>query len=270
MKTAQGVGINYRSETADQIKNYLQNLDFIEINTERLFDGQVDHHLSELMQKIPYVFHGLNLSLGTRSAHDPVYLEKLKNLLHRFSPGWYSDHLAFTRVENKEMGQLLPVQSSKENAIFIARKIIELQKISPLPFLIENIAYYFSIPGEDIDEAEFIKTITDLSSCNLLIDINNLYTNSVNFKFDPIEFLEALPLELVREVHVAGFDKHNDILVDSHGHSVHEKVWRLLEFICQKAPVDAIVLERERNFEDFDGIMKEVEIARGIFRKFCK
>ncbi|WP_323837566.1 DUF692 domain-containing protein [Photorhabdus africana] len=144
------------------------------------------------------------MSLGSEESLDSEYINKLKQVVNDKNPKWYSDHLSATRHVDIEIGHLMPIQFSIENACKIIEKIKKIKSQFSDRFIIENIAYYYEMSFSDLSEIEFINRIIKGSDCGMLLDINNLYINSINHNYDPEEFLLKLPLGHVVEIHLAG------------------------------------------------------------------
>ncbi len=162
----------------------------------------------------------------------------------------------------------MPVQFSTQVVSNICSKIMEIKSFTQKPFLLENITYYYPIPGSQLSEAEFISNILTESDCGLLLDVNNLYINSQNHKFDPYHFLNSLPLDRVVEIHIAGGSFKMGMLIDTHANSVGPEVWKLLEYACRHTPVSGIVLERDSNLTRFEDLLDEIGTAKEIFNRY--
>jgi uncharacterized protein (UPF0276 family) len=259
-----GVGINYNSRLAERILNNLSKFDFIEVISERLTTARDDTRLEELLEASPMALHGVDLSLGACEPLDSRVVERLAEVCARYKPHWISEHIAFCRASEYDIGQLMPIRHSAENVKVIADKVLHLKERLNIPFLLENITYYFSIPDAEMSESEFISEILETADCGMLLDLNNLYINSVNHGFDPYMFLDNIPLHRVVEVHLSGGEYMDGVYVDNHGHGVVNEVFELLEHVCSRTDVKAIVLERDRNFADFNEILDNAATARRI------
>jgi uncharacterized protein len=237
-------------------------LDFLEIIPDRFSAADNASDVPEYLTAIPTVFHSLNLSLGSDEDLDESYLEGLSTLAKRFKPMWASDHLAVTKIDGIHLGTLSPVRWSTAAIDRLAGKIGLVRDRLRIPFLVENIAYYFRIPGADVTEAELLQRLVEKTGCGLLLDVNNVAVNAANHGFDPYAYLREFPLHAVREIHIAGHRKLGDMYIDSHGELVDEQVWDLLRFVSgQLEPVN-VILERDQEIPPFDELMRELAIAR--------
>jgi uncharacterized protein (UPF0276 family) len=182
----------------------------------------------------------------------------------RLRPVWFSDHLSVSQAGGIDIGHLAPLSFTQEVVEIVSAKIAALQEKFSVPFLLENITYYFQLPGAEMTEWEFIRRILEGSDCGMLLDLNNLYANAKNHDYDVYEFLDSIPLERVVEIHLAGGLLCDGLYIDTHGHSVSDKVWEYLEFVCRRAAVKGIVLERDQNFPSFEELLAELQRARLI------
>jgi uncharacterized protein len=262
-----GVGLGYHTEFRDGILNHPEEIDFVEVITERCFNAAEQKKLEPITTSMPVVCHGLRLSLGTDEALDGAYLDNLAVVLERLRPIWFSDHLSMSQAGGIDIGHLAPLPFTQEMVEIVCTKIIKLRQNFSAPFVLENITYYFQLPGAEMTEWEFVTRILDGSDCGMLLDLNNLYVNAKNHHYDAYEFLNSIPLERVVEVHLAGGLLRDGVYVDTHGHSVGDKVWEYLEFVCRRASVKGIVLERDQNFPPFDELLAELQRARLILNQ---
>ena len=261
-----GVGLSFRTEIADAIYANLGQLDFAELIVDNEINGYLDSLFwKNIVGSLPLAAHGVNASLGSFEPIDLEYVKRVQDVGMRMRCAWFSEHLAFTHSEEVDAAQLLPLQFSERNAVFIAQKIRALSERLPFPFLIENSAFYFSVPGSLLTEIEFLLQVLESAGCGLLLDVNNLYANSVNFAFDPYKYLDQIPEAAVVEIHVAGGERRGGLYIDTHGHAVNAEVMSLLDYaVCTKRP-KAILLEREKNFPPMDELMKEIGELRRLW-----
>lgn len=264
-----GVGVNYRSETSNDIIRYLEKIDFVEINTERFFLNTSNINLDHIIVSVPVVLHGLTLSIGTENKKISLdYLSNLSDTLQKIDCKWFSEHIAITSIEEIEIRSLMPVEFTEESIERIVNNAKCIIAVSKKPFLLENITYYYNMPTSNMSESNFIKEIIERADCGLLLDLNNLYVNSINHNYDPYQFLNQLPLDRVIEVHLAGCDYMHNILVDTHASSVRQEVISLFEYLCRKTLVSGVVIERDAKLDNFSDLLSEVEIIRKILKKY--
>jgi uncharacterized protein (UPF0276 family) len=266
-----GVGIGWRREIAKEIMLNREHIDWCEVIAEHYINVTPDKldQLSTLATTFPVVPHGIDLSIGTDRPIEAEYLESLSALVKRLDAPWFTDHLCFTRVEGYNLGQLTPLQFSEETVEIVVRKIKRIQEKVPRPFLLENITYYFQFPGSELSEPAFITRVLEQADIGMLLDLCNVYINSINHGYDPYHFLKSIPLDRVVQLHIAGGHRHHTKWIDSHSHPVHPEVFRLLEFVVSHAPVKGVLLERDDNFpSSFQELIGDLATAREIFRRY--
>jgi uncharacterized protein len=264
-----GVGIGWRRELAEDILRHREHVDWCEIIAEHYINvipeklDQIEK-VSKVLKVVP---HGVDLSIGTDMPIEEEYLSGLVTLVERVDAPMFTDHLCFTRTAEYNIGQLTPLRFSEEVVDIVVRKARQIKERIRRPFLLENITYYFNIPGGEMSEAEFITRVMEEADVGMLLDVCNLYINSVNHCYDPYEFLKSIPMERIVQLHIAGGLKHHKRWIDSHSQPVHEEVFQLLEYIVAHAPVKAILLERDDNFPaSFQDLIDELDRARQIFK----
>ncbi|WP_378740068.1 DUF692 family multinuclear iron-containing protein [Nocardia brasiliensis] len=260
---ALGVGLGYRRELDAAIMANQESIDCLEIITENFLETPVGGPLELLRDRFPLTPHGVEMSIGTEGPLDTGYLDDLADLVARVDAPWCSDHLSFTRAGGVSIGQLTPLLRTREMAEEIAGKARQVQERVGTPFLLENITYHLDFPAE-LSEAEFITRVVETAGCGLLLDLTNVFINSVNHRYDPVEFLNSIPLERVVQLHLAGGYWSDGTLLDSHSAPVPGEVWELLDYLAGRAPaVRCVILERDQEFpDDFDELTADLRRAR--------
>jgi uncharacterized protein (UPF0276 family) len=259
-----GVGVNFRREIETDIIKHLDKFDLLEIITDSLLlDNGIGEALRHILHAKPVVLHGLRASLGAAEPIDRDYMQAILAAVAQWKPLWFSDHVAFSRVGSLDVGQLMPVRRTQTSMQRIVDKVRLLRNATHAPFLVENITYYFDYDFNELAEELFINRILQEADCGLLLDVNNLYINACNHRFDPYEFIEKLDLSRLTEIHMAGGFSREELLIDSHGHRISQPVWELLEFVCKRAKPRAIIIERDANF-DLTDMLESVARAREI------
>jgi uncharacterized protein (UPF0276 family) len=178
---------------------------------------------------------------------DRPLLEALRGFLRTHNARWYSDHLCLTHVAGRETHDLLPLPFTEEAVRRAAARIREVQDVLGLPLAVENVSAYLRMPGGEMDEATFVDAVVREADCKLLLDVNNVYVNSVNFQFDARAYIDALPLDRVVQIHMAGHDvEHEGLLVDTHGAPITDPVFELLGYaLARMGRAPPILLERD-------------------------
>lgn len=271
-----GTGLGLRRELADQIfeeqGSEFSRIDWLEIVPENYISigGSAYERLEQAMSiaSNTIVTHGINLSIGSIDELNYSYLKSLKSLLDYVDAPWWSDHLCFSSTAGVYFQDLLPLPFSHEAIKHVVNRIREAQSIIDRPFIIENISYYMTMPGSELTEAEFLAEVLERADCGVLLDVNNVYVNSVNHNFDAFEFLDKLPLERVVQLHVAGHKRTEEMVIDTHGAPIVEPVYELLRYVLSKTDTKAILLERDQNFSDFNELLTELDTIRDISTQF--
>ncbi|WP_202870468.1 DUF692 domain-containing protein [Kribbella sp. VKM Ac-2571] len=266
---ALGVGLGYRRELAEQITANKQHIDWLEIITDDFIDDpQGFASLADLAANFPVVTHGVDMSIGSTDPLDMAYVERVAAVAAEVDAPWVSDHLCFTAEAGVDLGTLTPVHRTRDRAKAIGRKAQQVQDRLGRPFLLENITYYVDLPGT-MTEAQFITEVLDHCDAGLLLDLENVVINSVNHQFDAWEFVDALPLQRVVQVHVAGEGRDSQgagMRIDSHDGRVSAECLRLLTHLVDRASVRAAMVERDSSFpEDFTEILDDLNRVRAAF-----
>jgi uncharacterized protein (UPF0276 family) len=264
------IGIGYRYGIDDWIRANLARFDMLEITLDHCFGGSEAAHAAifDLVGRVPLTAHGIGLSIGTNVPLDLAYVDRIAALLDRLKAPAYSEHLAFTRIPGRDLGNLLPLPKTDAVAESVIAKVRTVQARISVPFLLENITYIFDWPDSELTDAEFLTLICRETGAGLLLDIENLYLNASNQGFDPHPFLDALPAGIVREMHLAGGITARDsflrqpLLVDSHSHPVPDAALALLDHALARQAPETIVLERDDRLGAADEILDDVERIR--------
>jgi uncharacterized protein len=264
------VGIGYRSAIAEWTRANLARFDVLEITVDHCIHGgrARQSEIFELVGRIPLTAHGVGLSIGTDEPLDLAYLDEVAAIVERLGAPAYSEHLAFTRVPGRDLGNLLPLPKTEAVAEAIIAKIRTVRSRIGVPFLLENITYMFEWPDSKLSDAEFLDLICRETGAGLLLDVENGYLNARNHGFDPHAFLDALPAGIVKEVHMAGGIAVNDgalarpLLADTHSHPLPDATLDLLEHVLARQSPAAIILERDERLNAFDEILDDVARIR--------
>lgn len=263
---ALGVGLGLRRELAAETFANAQYIDWLEIVPENYMSlgGSARERLERALSGFPLVSHGINLSIGSTDELNCEYLKAIKDLLDYIDAPWWSDHLSFTSFNGTYMHDLLPLPYSREAVEHVVNRVKYVHEFVGRPFLLENISFYMYMPGTELSEAQFLSDVLEKADCGLLLDINNVYVNSINHKFDPYKFLDQIPIERTVQMHIAGHNQGEEMVIDTHGAQVIEPVYELLQYVLERTQVRAIMLERDQNYPDFSELLTEMGRIREI------
>jgi uncharacterized protein (UPF0276 family) len=264
------IGIGYRHGIDGWIRANLARFDVLEVTLDNCLaaNRSARDAIFDLVGHIPLTAHGIGLSIGTEVPLDLVYLDAIAALLDRLRAPAYSEHLAFTRVPGRDLGNLLPLPRTQAVAESVIAKIKTVQSRISVPFLLENITYIFDWPDSELTDAEFLTLICRETGAGLLLDLENLYLNASNHGFDVHAFLDTLPAGLVQEIHLAGGKTISEpflsrpLLVDTHSYPVPEEALALLDEVLARHTPSSIILERDDRLEAVDEILTDVAAIR--------
>lgn len=222
-------GIGLRAPHYRQVLAQTPRTGWFEVHSENYFGdgGQPLHYLAQVRAAYPLSLHGVGLCLGATDRPDRDHLRRLAALIRRFEPGLVSEHLSWGRIGDRYLNDLLPLPYTDESLAIVCAHVAEVQDYLQQPLLVENITSYLRFTHSTIAEPEFLAALVARTGCGILLDVNNIYVNAMNHGSDALSYIDAIPLGVVREIHLAGFDVIDGMLIDTHGQSVAEPVWHL-------------------------------------------
>ena len=224
--------------------------------------GHFGRQFRSFTERYPFVTHGLSLSLGGPSPLDEAFLYQLKHFLDSHQIRYYSEHLSYCS-DDGHLYDLMPIPFTTEAVHHVAGRIRRTQDILERRIAVENVSYY-AAPGKEMEEIDFLNAVLEEADCELLLDVNNIYVNSINHRYDAEAFLQQIPVERIGYIHVAGhYNEAEDLLVDTHGATVTDPVWALLEDTYARCGVIPTLLERDFNIPPLPELLGEIDqIAR--------
>lgn len=261
-----GAGLGLRKalmrSTRDQPVNAVN---FWEIAPENWLGigGYYGKKFRELTEQFPFICHGLSLSIGGPSPLDEAFLQRLKHFLREHGIRFYSEHLSYCS-DDGHLYDLMPIPFTEEAIHYVAERIKRVQDILGQRIALENVSYY-AAPGKQIEEIDFLNAVLQEADCDLLLDVNNIYVNSINHRYDAKAFLQQLPANRIRYVHIAGhYNEAEDLIVDTHGANVIDPVWQLLDQTYQQFGVIPTLLERDFNLPPLSELLEELNIIHSL------
>jgi uncharacterized protein (UPF0276 family) len=258
-----GAGLGLRRDFLADAMRAPPPVDFMEVAPENWIGvgGQLARKLRFFTERYPFVTHGLSLSIGGPAPLDEDFLGRLKAFLDLHGIRFYSDHLSYCG-DDGHLYDLLPIPFTEEAVEYVAARIRHVQQVLERRIAIENVSYYAAM-GQEMDEACFINAVLERADCDLLLDINNIYVNSINHRYDAGAFLERMPADRIVYFHIAGhYTEAEDLRVDTHGSDVCDPVWQLLDLAYRRFGVVPTLLERDFNIPPLPTLMGEVEVIR--------
>ena len=257
-----GAGLGLRREHIPALKSAVPPvIDFFELAPENWLDlgGAPGRDLSWFTERYPVVCHGLSLSLGGPAPLDEMLLQRIKSFMERHKMPLYTEHLSYCG-DDGQLYDLLPIPFTGDAVRHVAARIRRTQEILERQIAVENASYYVAPAVSEMSELEFIHAVLEEADCLLHLDVNNIYVNSVNFGFDPLEFLHGLPGGRIAYIHTAGhLQAAEDLIIDTHGAEVIDPVWALLEETYRCFGVFPTLLERDYNIPPIEELLPEVE-----------
>lgn len=240
-------------------------VDFVEVISENFMGegGRPLHTIDRIREIYPVAMHGVSMSVGSADGLNLEYLTKLKKLAQRVQPLWVSDHLCWTGIDGFNSHDLLPLPYTEEALEIAARNINHAQDFLERSILIENPSSYLTFADDTMTEWEFLSELTARTGCYLLLDINNIYVSGTNHGFDPKTYLDAVPADRVRQIHLAGHSAGRDgLLIDTHDRPVPDPVWSLYADVIDRFGEVAVMIERDDDIPPLEDLLAELEMAR--------
>jgi uncharacterized protein len=269
-RDVRGVGLGLRWPLLDDLLTAPPpELGWLEIAPENYMrrGGRFADGLARCRERWPVVTHGLCLSLGGFDPLDAVYLRELRAFVESVGSPWHSDHLCFGAVDGVALHDLLPLPFHEASVRRVVERVQRAQDALGLPLAVENVSAYGQMPGATMTEADFVAEVVGRAGCGLLLDVNNIFVNSLNHGFDPHEALARYPLDRVVQVHVAGHELVGGRWIDTHGAPVRDEVLALLGQALESTGPVPVLLERDDNFPAWPELCAEIARIDDVVRK---
>jgi len=238
-------------------------IDFMEIAPENWIGigGRFGKQLRQFTERYDFLCHGLSLSLGGPAPLDEALVRSVRSFMQEHGIKAYSEHLSYCS-DDGHLYDLMPIPMTETAVNYVAERIMRVQDILGQRLIIENVSTYAE-PGKEMSEQDFVCAVLEKADCDLLLDVNNVYVNSINHGQDALAYIRAMPSERIRYLHIAGhYDEADDLLVDTHGNAVKADVWQLLQHAYQCHGVLPTLLERDFNFPEVAELVAELDIIR--------
>jgi uncharacterized protein (UPF0276 family) len=271
MNTAlQGFGLGLRTEHyrdfCSDDRALARRVDWLEVISENYMvpGGKPLHHLDRIRRDHPMAMHGVSMSIGSTDPLNAGYLRDLKALADRIEPAWVSDHLCWTGVDHHNLHDLMPMPYTEAALRHLVPRVRQVQDVLGRRLVLENVSSYVSFAADEMSEWEFIGELLQRADCELLLDVNNVHVSSVNHGFDARRFIDAMPRERVRQIHLAGHEDHGSYLIDTHDHPVCAAVWELYGYTVQGLGHVPAMIERDDHIPPLAELVAELDQARAV------
>jgi uncharacterized protein (UPF0276 family) len=261
-----GYGLGLRTEHYDAVLSDKPDVDWFEILSENYMvdGGKPLHYLTRIREHNPMVMHGVSMSIGSVEPLNWDYLVRLKSLIQRVQPEWISDHLCWTGVHGVNLHDLMPLPYTEEAIAHVVDRIDQVQDFLGCQMLLENVSSYVSYSDSQISEWEFLSEIAQRADCLILLDINNIYVSAYNHNFDPLQYLEAIPIERVYQFHLAGHTRQDNLIIDTHDHPIADPVFDLYARAVSRFGRVSTMIERDDNIPPLAELLDELAQVRAI------
>lgn len=275
MNTDLGLGYGLRGPHIEEIlTSRPTNIKWFEVITEnymRQSSGLLPNRRHEQLLKIREDYHvhlhGVSMNLGSADAIDTSYLEKLRELIDIFQPNIVSDHLCFTGINGNHYHDLYPLPYTEEAISKVSLNIQRAQDYLKRPLIIENVSSYVTYEQSEMFEHEFINEVLLRSGCFILLDINNVFVSAFNHKIDARKYLNSIPADRIAQIHLAGHEQKENLIIDTHSENVRDEVWDLFSEVIQRIGSRSCMIERDENIPNFAEAMLEVKTMEKILDK---
>ena len=268
----EGAGLGLRRSLLGEVSEQTPGqIHFLEIAPENWIDvgGKFGEQFHAVLEHYPLSCHGLSLSIGSPAPLDYEYLQRLKTFLIEVNAVTYSEHLSYCS-DHGHLYDLMPLPFTEEAIRYVAGRIREVQEILERRIVMENISYY-AAPHQQLSEIEFLNAVLEEADCDLLLDINNIYVNSINHSYDTVEFMHAVPANRVTQFHIAGhYVEAEDLRIDTHGAPVCDPVFDLLGKAYEHFGPVPTLLERDFNVPPLSELLLEIDRINEIRQQHCQ
>lgn len=262
---AAGFGIGLRSSFMADLVKTTRQVDWLEIIPENWVasGGVARRMLDACRERWQLVPHSTALSIGGPDPFDELYLGWMRDLCREVAAPWFSDHICYSLIGGMHTHELLPLPFSEEAAEHTVRRIREAQARFEVPLVFENPTWYAAMPGSTMDEASFLSSVIGEAGCGMLLDVNNVHVNSANHGGDPYGFIDRMPLDRVRQIHLAGHTRRPGLTVDTHRGPISDEVWALYRHALRRAGrLIPTLIEWDTDIPPVDVVLDEVDRAR--------
>ncbi len=264
-----GVGVGLRAPHYREMLATRPNLAFLEVHSENFFGdgGQPLSFLERFRAHYPFSFHSVGLSLGSTDGLSDRHLGKLRAIIDRFEPALVSDHLCWCAVDGAHVNDLLPLPYTEEALAQICTNIDQAQEYLGRSILVENVSSYLEFECSEMPEWEFLAAVAKRTGCGILLDINNIFVSASNHGYNATDYLDAIPAAMVKEMHLAGHERSDRLLIDTHGAPIAAAVWDLYADAVRRFGDVPTLIERDTNIPPLVALIGEANRAEHVLRE---
>ncbi|MDQ8039880.1 MAG: DUF692 domain-containing protein [Rickettsiella sp.] len=267
-----GFGLGLRAQHFSNILETRPDIDWFEVITEDYLvsGGRPLYYLNRIREFYPLVMHGVSLSIGSCDPINFDYLKKVKALASSIKPIWISDHLCWTGVNGLNLHDLLPLPYTEEALKHVVERVKRVQDFLGQQILLENVSSYIEYQVSKMKEWDFLTAIAEQADCFILLDINNIYVSAVNHHFDPLKYLNNIPIHRVQQFHLAGHKNFDNYIIDTHDAPIIESVWSLYAAAVRRFGKISTMIERDDNIPELPELLAELQQAKQIAKTVWK
>lgn len=268
-RAVSGCGIGLRREHYETVLAERPDIPWFEVISENFMvdGGRPRFVLDRVRRDYPVALHGVSLSVGSAAPIDAVHLSRLRQLVTWVEPAIVSDHLCWTRLAGHSSHDLLPLPFTEAAIRVAAENIARVQDALGRRILVENVSSYVRFRESEMEEWEFVAAVAERADCHLLLDVNNVYVNARNFGFDAKRYLAGIPVDRVRQIHLAGHEDLGDVVIDTHDHPVCDAVWDLYRLAVARFGGVPTLIERDANVPPLAVLLAEARAAEHILEE---
>ncbi len=265
-------GLGLRPAHYEEIASERPRLDWFEILTENYLvaGGRPVQWLDRIRADYPLAMHGVSLSIGSSDALDFDYLDSVRRLANRIEPLWVSDHLCWTGMAGANLHDLLPLPQTEAAVRHVVERVLRVQDFLGRRILLENVSSYVAFAGAELTEWQFLAEISARADCEILLDVNNIYVSAFNHGFDADDYLSGIPVDRVRQMHLAGHSNCGDTIIDTHDADVIDPVWALYARAVERFGAIPTMIERDDRIPPLSSLIGELNRARQIAASRCE
>jgi uncharacterized protein len=263
-----GAGIGLRRVFYEELPRTERLLDWVEIVPENFLSlgGRSQQTLEACAERWTVLPHGVGLNIGGPDPMDNEYVTGLAALVKRLDAPFFSDHLVYSSLGGVYLHDLFPLPFNEEAVEHVVPRVREVVARVDRPFLLENPSYYAHMPGGTLSEAAFLRHVVEQADCGLLLDVNNVYVNAQNHGYDPRAFIDALPLDRVVQIHLAGHDRFPEVIIDTHGAPVCDDVWSLYRYVLERTGPVSTLIEWDQEIPSMEAVLDQADLARAALQ----